>query len=349
VRAAHLNAGRGEVVDLAARRVSSSAPLTADEVAETATAPPPGTSCSGIDTCSFAFRPNDMKAVDRLWERPSRSGPLGSRILDSRLPGDARVLLFPGALVAVEGRLQAIHAANERDHRLAPVSLLPAVAANVRDQLDLQGSPTEMRRVDLAADQLFTHGSDGVALLRSLATFHAARRKSVRWLAEDGQSVETVYWVTPKGLVQLRAYDAGVKHESHRRGERIRVERQWKPPKTRRMTPELVASTDLRALYADALNGWTVARNAAVVSTDQIAGVLLERVDDGQLTLRKAERIAGTLALLRAGHDDRFSRDQRYRRLRELRQLGLAVEDEPPTTEIDVLGVVRGLRDRFAA
>jgi hypothetical protein len=305
---------------------------------------------------SYAFRPSGPEGDDliaALRTRGGRPGPAGSIVLNDRGEGDARVIVFPG-VVAVEGRLQALLTGDEDDHGLAHPAGLPDGAERARAAIagllgaDLGLGPSELRRLDLAGELQFDDGRDGLALLDAMAGLYAPRRKTVVW--RKGAEPQTVYWVTEKtGQVRQRAYDKGVESGTHAPGERIRLELQHRPPKSRRRTPVNVANGDLSALYVDGLKGWTNERPTLRGEPEHVMAVLLDRVARGDMSQRKAESLVGQMVALRVAGQGELS-DQSYRyRLRELQAAGIVLDAPKVEREVPVARHLSELRNRFAA
>lgn len=333
---------------------------------------------------SLAWRPFDLKAVERLAMQPHRHAGGGARVLDERLAGDGRVVFWPERhLVAVEGRVAALATGDANNHELAPASWLPELDEQLRARLaerhvHLGGpDPTEVRRADLAGELHFPRGGDGLAFLRALGRMHAPRCKTAEWRGRGGRP-ETVYWLAERsGTIKLRAYDKGVESGSHAPGERVRVERQWRPPKSKRMTPHTMGAADLQDVFSGPLRSWRKGPQTPTLSlVDELPALLTARLGEAYaidptarpladgtwpegsfevLSLRKVERVLGTLAVLRHLGEDVYSDDQRQRRLKELRDLGVGVDDDenedgdPGLAEVPVVELVGELQARFAA
>ncbi len=304
---------------------------------------------SGLDTVSYALRPDgddSAEALSRL--RIGRDlvhedtgevvrlgpGPAGSVIIAKPLEG-MRVGAFPGAgFLWAEGRLGAILAGSPEDHSLAPAAKLANGAARVRDALANVGlnvgdSLAAMRRVDLAAELRFDRPGDGLSFLRAMASLEVPGVKRDVWFT--GSRVETVYWRTPKrGAVRGRLYDKGVESGSDAPGHRLRLERQVRYPKAKQQSPAALSGGDLEALYRGRFEA--LERGSGNVIATGLNGAqraILDQVESGAITSRKAERMLGTLVLL-----DHFGAswwEKRYtatRRQRELQELGIVLDPE---------------------
>ncbi len=203
----------------------------------------------GIDTISFAFRPQDPElwlamtwaaANGRLaprmghgWpvpmpepgspaeEPPSvRQGARGSFSINAHL-GAARWFAFPEhKLIYCEGRGAAIASGDENNRGLAPFSELPELARPAASAFEELASPNKgvmtsepigVRRIDLAAEVLFEDPAHGLSFLRLLAGLTVPKMKTTVWRNEG--RVETVGFVVGKEI-RFRAYDKGAEAEA---------------------------------------------------------------------------------------------------------------------------------------
>lgn len=314
---------------------------------------------SGVDTVSFAYRPRRDDVLPALLRCQHRPGPAGSLILNERLPGGARVIVYPTYdHYAVEGRLGALLAGDEQDHSLAPTAALQDASAGVQKALgDLLGmtvrDPDEIRRLDLASEYVPDSPSQGRAFLRALAYLDLPRRR-VEAIRKGG-AVETVYAKTPKrGAVDLRAYCKATEAATGPLGSRVRLEKQHRPQKRARMTPQNTAhGADLRALYASVLDPWaSEGRELVVADVDGVAATLMGRVERGELSIREAERLIGSAVVARNFGKVFYSRPTGYRRLAALRDNGLVLaerREDDGMGAVPVGAIVRELRDAFDA
>lgn len=304
---------------------------------------------SGLDTVSYALRPVGDDRADALRRLQIGSellhdgtgevlrvgpGPAGSVMIGKPLEA-MRVGAFPGVgLLWAEGRLGAILARTSEDHSLAPADKLINGALRVRDALahvglDVSDSVAAMRRVDLAAELRFDRPGDGLSFLRAMASLEVPGVKRDVWF--NGSRVETVYWRTPKrGAVRGRLYDKGAESGSDAPGRRLRLERQVRYPKAKQQSPAALSSSDLEALYRGRFEA--LERGSGNVIATGLSGAqraILDQVESGALTPRKAERMLGTLILL-----DHFGPswwEKRYtatRRQRELQELGIVLDPD---------------------
>jgi hypothetical protein len=315
---------------------------------------------AGVDSVSFAWRPTGPAGDDliaRLRAREGRLGGAGAHVLNDRLAGDARVVVFE-SVIAVEGRLGALLRGDEGEHRLWDWRALGAGADVARARLlRLVGTEgkdpglggAEVRRLDLAGELRFDRGADGLAFLDALAGLRAPRCKTVAWRKDAAP--QTVYWVADRSRqVKMRAYDKGVESGTHEPGERVRVELQHRPPKSRRRRPDVLAGEDLRSLFIGGLGGWAAAPyDVTRGEPEHVMAVLLDRVEHGELSRRKAEALVGQLVGLRVDAAAGLGKQARNYRLRELRRAGVVIDRPAEVRTVPVVEHLAELRERFAA
>ena len=337
----------------------------------------------GIDTVSFAWRVFDVTAaLDRLAvTQPdpatgelvsSRSkgsstwltDPLsGSRVGVTRIPTG-------GMLLWCEGRLAALCANDASNHDLAPPELLgegagratelarrlglalPADAPVLVRRLDPRGLVRAARRF-LAADISFAAGVDGRAFLQALAGLDCPRYKRAPVHGPGESGVENVQWRTPKSFKLVhRCYDKGVESATAPAGQLVRLEREWWVPSGERTEPSALADRALGELFAGPLRTWAQSGvSVMAVGPYDACKLLRERVgkvklggNSGRLlTLRVAERMAGTIGVLSAYGDAWYgNRRTASRRRTELRKVGIEfVADLAQGVRIDVGTVLR--------
>ena len=324
---------------------------------------------TGVDSVSFAFRPEGrglFSVVDAFRRQPHRHGPAGSLIAEQRSVDGGRLLLFPArGVLAVESRLAALLAANPDDHGLCSVSSLPSGAEVARRALgthldhDLVGEHVEVRRIDLASELRFGAAPDGLAFLRSVAALAPARMITDTYRAVDG-SVMTVYARTPgRGVVTARIYDKGRESGSDPPGRRVRIESQIRPVKSQRQSPDVVASLDLSERFGRTMKPYLSENELVVAGPDGAVADLAAKAINGEMTHARAERLIGSVALLKYGgravydsvETGRKVNDRRSsRRLKALRDAGVVLSDElPPASVVPVSALLRDAIERFTA
>ena len=179
---------------------------------------------------------------------------------------------------------------------------------------------------------------------------HAPRCTTVLWRKRE--LPETVYFVGSKTKeVQLRIYCKGTEAGTHAPGERIRVERQWRPQKAKRKVPGQLARDDLRALFIAGLADWSeaVRADSSARALDPLMVVLRDRVLAGEITAAGMENRLGAALMLRAGHQGVYSVKQLQRRLLRLRREGIALlaGDEDVPRGVDIAGLLAALKERW--
>jgi hypothetical protein len=318
------------------------------------------TPASGLDTCSIAFRPSTEAFFDQLLSRPWKRSAAGGVLMAQLAPGDTRVGAFPDhGVVWWEGRLTALLTGSAGSWDLRPKTDLVVAEAAAREAIErlvgFEVAPDprhcndgEVRRYDLAHELAFDDGRDGLAFLRTVAGMGAPGRKVNVWRSVDGQP-ETVYWRTSKrGVVTERIYDKGVESGSHPPGQRIRIEAQRRPIKSRRMRPPVLARHDLAADFGRTMKPYLGAETVIAAGTNGAVAHLAQQASRGEISIAKAERMVGTVAFLREyGRSIYPDVQQQQRRLRDLRAAGVALDEEMPADRVVPVGQL--LRDAVEA
>jgi hypothetical protein len=326
----------------------------------------------GIDTVSFAWRVFDLTTVlNRM--SVTRPDPATGELVAPRSKGSSTWLTDPlsGSRVGLtrsptgvrllwcEGRLAALCADDATNHDLAPPEMLGegAERANAlarRLGLGLpEDAPVLVRRLDLAADVSFVAGVDGRAFLQALAALDCPRYKRAPVHGAGESGIENVQWRTPKSFRLVhRCYDKGVESASAPAGQLVRLEREWWVPSSERMEPAALAHYDLAEVFAGPLRSW-VRSGASVMAVgpydacrllrERVGKVKLGGSSGRLLTLRVAERMAGTIGVLGVYGDDWYAnRRTASRRRAELRKVGIEfVSDLARGVRIDVGTVLR--------
>lgn len=125
-----------------------------------------------------------------------------------------------------------------------------------------------------------------------------------------------------------------------------------RPPKAKRYQPEVLASLDLRTHFIKRMESYVTGTNATGVvaaGTEAAVSEILGSVAREELSMAKAERLIGSMVVLRefgrAAYEDRQGR----RRLADLRSAGVALEDELPADRLVPVGaLLRKAMDEFA-
>jgi hypothetical protein len=319
-------------------------------------------SASGIDTCSIAFRPTSQDWTDLLLAQPHRPAKGGGVMFLEPGPGGTKLGAHGRGLIWWEGRLDALLTDSQSSWGLRPVrDVVPArnMAAAAFDLLagepisDYEPQPHgEVRRFDLAHEFEFEDGSEGLAFLRTVAGMCPPRRKLDVWKGQDGQP-QTVYVRQEiSGVVTERLYDKGVESGSHRPGQRLRYEAQRRHAKPDRYSPETLATLDLSAEYGRSMKTYLQGgENVIAAGPDATVEHLAQAFARGELSLAKAERMIGTVALLKEyGRSIYPCERQQRRRIADVRQAGIALDEELPSDRIVPVGqLLRRSMDSFRA
>lgn len=318
---------------------------------------------SGLDTCSIAFRVKSQDWSDLLLHKAPHVPSAGGMLLfRQKGPGDTRLGAYGRGMVWMEGRADAALTNDKDSWNLRPASDLPAVAATAADAFaQLAGEPidyglvplaAEVRRFDLAHEFSFDDGRDGLAFLRTVAGMCPPRRKLDVWKGQDGQP-QTIYVRQARsGVVTERLYDKGVESGSHGPGERLRYEAQRRPPKSKRHTPDVLAALDLAPEYGRSIQSYVEGNdNVIAAGPDATVHHLAGAASRGEISIAKAERMVGTLALLREYGRAIYGDERKARRrLQGLREAGVALDTElPPHRTVPVGQLLRDSMESFRA
>lgn len=318
----------------------------------------PVLTASGVDTVSFGYRPTDDAALDAFLVREVRPGPAGSLILKERGKDGGRAVVYRShGLIAYESRLAAVLVGDEDCHDLAPASSTAAAADVVRESLArlLRADPgerVEVRRFDLAAELRFDEGAEGLAFLGSVRWMCPPRAKINAYSGADGQ-VQTVNVVTEKrGVIRSRAYDKGRESGSDAPGLRIRIESQNRPPKSMRYSPIVFSDLDLAPTYGRTMSHYLDVDEVVSAGVDGATAHLVAQATSGEISIARAERLAGSIAILkyagRGAYNDpdrsvKANNQHSSRRLKALRDAGITLDDALPADA--VVPVSQLLRD----
>jgi hypothetical protein len=316
---------------------------------------------SGVDSCSIAFRVAHQDWSDLLLSKPHVRTAHGGVIFRQAGPGGTKLGAHGRGLVWWEGRLDALLTDSARSWNLRPASDVPAAAqaaaaafsALAGEPMDygLQAPQAEVRRFDLAHEFGFEDGREGLAFLRTLAGMCPPRRKLNVWKGADGQP-QTVYGRFERsGVVDFRLYDKGVESGSHPPGERLRYEVQRRPPRSRRHRPEVIGGLDLRGEFGRSIRPYLEGGSVIAAGTKATVGKLAQQAAAGEMSIAKAERLAGTVEFLREYGRAIYGDERKARRrLQGLREAGIALEDElPPDRVVPVGELLREAVESFRA
>jgi hypothetical protein len=217
---------------------------------------------------------------------------------------------------------------------------VPAWGSTIDPPGGLSGRPTPgragVRRCDAACDLRFGSPADGLAVLAGIAALTYPRVQTDVRREPGGRAIETVYLRGHGGQRVLgRWYDKGVESNLAPRGEMLRPEDQRRWPKGHRRGPEELTGQYVREQFRRRFYPlWQASKGVTVAGPLIIASKLAELQDEGAITPRQAESLAGAM-LLEANGASRQPRSTRYRRRAQARQHGLVIADGA-MTEVEV-------------
>jgi hypothetical protein len=314
---------------------------------------------SGLDTCSIAFRPQTQEWSDLALEQPHRPGPGGSLLFTEPGPGGTKLGAFGRGLFFWEGRVDALLTGSEDSWNLRPVADLPVVEWEARQAFEqLTGEPIdfgwpvrgEVRRFDLAHEFEFAEGRHGLAFLRTLGGMTPPRRKVEVIKGQDGQP-QTVYVRHLRSFaVDARAYDKGVESGSHAPGERVRYEAQRRPARAKRYEAATMAELDLRGEFGRSINPYLEGGPVIAAGSKATVVKLAQAAAAGELSIARAERMIGSVEVLREYGRAIYGDERKaQRRLKDLRDAGVALDDELPAEAVVPVGeLLRDAVERFS-
>ncbi len=241
-------------------------------------------------------------------------------------------LVPPGDLpVAYEGLVAALEGSG------VPVpSSQWASRPEVGDEWELlpgvEGEPGfgGLRRCDSTVDLDTGSRSRGLAILAGVAAVATTTPRSqaeVRFAKDGSGSVETVYVRGYSGVKILgRWYDKGLESGLAARGERVRAEDQRRYPRGHRRGVHELEASYVRSKFQQRFYPlWQATKGVTVAGALVLADRLAELVEEGDVSPRQAEQLAGYIVMQKRGV--RQKRSTTYSRRKQLRELGLVVAD----------------------
>jgi hypothetical protein len=309
----------------------------------------------GVDTIGFAFRNLASPVCDAFTGRylidqdsgvalPVRGGDGMTRYATDERGVTVGATKTPRGdeLFWVESRLSPLLSGEVADRSLACPGAIPdgevcarTTAARLGIPLDANSTAT-VRRADLAGDTAFHDDGDAHAFLHALNTLDLPRCKRSAITARGESRLEAVHWSNAGGVV-VRAYDRGRERLERRQalpmglGTTIRAERQLRPAFRDQLPPASFAAQDFTDVFLRGLSGWPEAIVAGSLpgAWQSVKGSIGQPLPGGKiLTLRRAERVMGSLVLLAAEGNSAYDTHRvASERRRELRSLGLTVDD----------------------
>jgi hypothetical protein len=197
-----------------------------------------------------------------------------------------------------------------------------------------------VRRLDVTVDVL-ADGATGRALLSGIAAVDAGRLDVQT--RRGARGMETVSWLGSRGLL-ARAYDKGVESGSHARGERTRLEAQYRWAREQRRAPEELSASYVREKFLQRFAPlWKATHGLKVVGRMQLKEKVLDLVEAGELTTAQAEQIVA-FQFLSDGDRTVYNERTRRRRRQLVRETGVVLagagEDDVEVDLHEILGQV---------
>ncbi len=162
-----------------------------------------------------------------------------------------------------------------------------------------------------------------------------------------------------RGVVVSRIYDKGRESGDDAPGRHVRIENQNRPARSRRYAPEVLSTLDLKGSFGRTMKAYLQTEELVTAGPDGAVAELAARAIRGELTHAQAERLIGSVALLKYGGRAVYDRDgdalvnnnkRSSRRLKALRESGVVLSDElPPEAVVPVSALLRDAIERFSA
>jgi hypothetical protein len=274
-----------------------------------------------------------LRDVDERWAEASRERLVGQpHAVGAR--GEVYVQAngcrwgsFPDGMHYVEGRVAALLDGPDAHYLATPTQLVQA-AELFADTVGADVENVVTGRLDLASELRFDDPREGLALMRAIAS------ADVPWLKTGTEGskrdgLETVAWRTANGRsVQLRLYDKGRESGTAIAGTLLRGERQKRMRKGRELVAVEIPNVNLRALYVGRELASFVASDLELTVCNSIEAT--ELLDAIALAGRMPRNAADTLMGFVAGRRQQgeYPRSTWYKRWQQLRQLGIALDDQ---------------------
>jgi hypothetical protein len=194
-------------------------------------------------------------------------------------------------------------------------------------------------RSDLTVTTKFDRPQEARAFLAGMAAVQLPRTETTR----RGHPVHSISWTAPNGRrILARCYDKGLERGGEA-FELARLEDQRRYSSNGRPPVDVVADGDYMRGRFDARFGPVrkAVDGVKAATFPVIAQDLADQVRYGYRPWKEAERLAGSLVLLRGGAGDGYSRRTMYRRRAQLREAGyVVVDDVVEAVEVDLGEVV---------
>lgn len=318
---------------------------------------------AGVDTWSPSWYV-DPEGPQSRWLREFATVPAarGSWLLPDAVLGH-RVGWFPSGLVFAEG--------HPDPDGLCPGGSLPFRGLQLQEAIMERGlflNPRErrhpslgatsegfagVRRVDATVNLEAVSRAEGLAVLAGVAACVRDSPGKAEVFYGPDRGVETVVLRGHSGKRVLgRWYDKGLEAAVAHRGRLIRAEDQRRWAKGDRRYPEDLTAEDLRSSFRRRFYPlWKASKGVRVVGPVVMAEQLLGAVQEGELSAREAESLAGYMVLQAVGgrRGAGVSKATMYRREARARELGLVLADGVlQEVEVDVAEVLEAALDADA-
>ncbi len=296
---------------------------------------------AGVDTWSPCWSVDpDSTAGEWLSARATRAAARGT-LLGEKIAGHRVGWVRQAGMLYAEGHPTGDGLCPPGDlpgayERLVGELLAEGVPVPIgRAGVDLYGAAYEglagIRRLDATCDLRTGSTLEGRALMGAVAAVarDAPRCKGQAIWAADGSQVETVYFRGYGGARILgRWYDKGTESGGAPPGRWLRPEDQRRFPREHRRAVQELTPDYVRGKFVQRFEPlWRATRGVKVGGLSVVSERLVEAVEAGELTPRAAELLAGYVALRQTGADRLVNKQNRTRRRRGLRELGLVLAD----------------------
>jgi hypothetical protein len=242
----------------------------------------------------------------------------------------------PG-LVFAEGRPGA--------EALCAAAELPGALASLQRGLGDLGIPVGdvpsagLRRLDIAADLWTESAVEGLGFLECVGAASLGAGKLATY--RSGRQVQSVMIKTRAGRTRARVYDKGAQSGHAPPGRWLRLEAQWRFPRSARVSAEEIDPDLLRERFRRRFEPlWQASGGFRLGGLGAVGERIAAAVASGQLLPSRARSIAGYLVLAATGIPQGAKRTT-YELERECRELGLSVSLlQAPERRVDVAAVL---------
>jgi hypothetical protein len=280
----------------------------------------------------------------------------GRMLLDSPESG-LRVMAWPQfGVIKGECRLAALLDGSRKSYRLADRDELLHADGVMRAQIRglvgsaPEGGPPGVSRFDLTTEHEFDAAQGQAVLKATRALCPPAYVRDVTTQA-DGVVRAVAVKTARSHRTVFRAYDKGLESGSHPAGERVRLEAQCRARPGQRLSPAELVDADLRRQFGRVIDPFLRGDPLVVTNAAGVTEQLVAKVARDELTIRRAEGLIGAAEVLRHFGRAIYGDDRKsWRRLKALRDAGVAVDDELPAgAAIPVSELLRQAVEQFNA